>query len=79
MGICLSSNNNNYYSEDDYQKIAARNFSERIQAYSYAHHGDYRTYVNYFIDLYELECLPPYVRYGPNYRPQYNTWGNRIK
>ncbi len=77
MGVCLSSDKKNY-PEDDYQLFAAENFNKRIQCYSYAHHGDYRTYVNYCRDMYELECLPHYLRYGPNYKPQHDRWGNRI-
>jgi hypothetical protein len=77
MGVC-NSVENKHFTEDYYVEMASRNFDLRIRSYSYAHHGNYINYVNYCRDLYELECLPPVCRFGPNYKPCYDSWGNRI-
>lgn len=74
MGQSSSSN----YSEKNWEREAAINFHKRIQSYHYAYHGSYTNYIEWCRAQYELECIPESCRQGPNYRPQYDSWGRQI-
>ena len=65
------------YQTPSLHEEAARNFHKRIKAYNYAYHGPYHNYIEWCRAQYELECIPIYLRQGPNYRPQYDHWGNQ--
>jgi hypothetical protein len=49
------------------QDKALINFNERVNAYSYPHHGSYTKYIKWCRAEYELECIPESCRYGNNY------------
>jgi hypothetical protein len=69
-----------YYAEEQAKRTlnAARNYHRRIKEYNYAYNGPYYNYVEWCRAQYELECIPEYCRQGPNYRPQYDHWGNQV-
>ncbi len=57
---------------------AAKNYHKRVKSYNYAYHGPYYEYIEWCRAQYELECIPEFCRQGPNYRPQYDSWGHKI-
>ena len=75
--IKMGGNSSREKSDADYKLEAAINFHKRIKSYHYAYHGNYIEYVEYCRAQYQLECIPSYLRQGPNYRPQYDHWGNQ--
>jgi hypothetical protein len=72
MGNCNSSSDNNQYSinQRELESIALRNFNQRIEAYSYTHHGNYYIYIEQCKAEYELECIPESCRQGN----RFNGW-----
>jgi hypothetical protein len=54
-----------YQAELERLKTKAKKlYVKRLNEYNYALHGDYNSYL-YTIDaLYDLECIPEYLRYG---------------
>ena len=57
---------------------ALRKFNIRVNGYSYPHHGDYYTYIEWRRGQYELDCIPLSCQYGPGYKKQYDRHGNQI-
>jgi hypothetical protein len=53
-------------------------FNERIRNYRLEYHGPYLPYVEWCRAQYELDCIPKWCQQGPNYRPQYDAWGNQV-
>ena len=65
-----SSSKSKFNSEMEIKELQDRaliNFNERVNAYSYPHHGPYITYINWCRAEYELECIPDSCRFGNNY------------
>jgi hypothetical protein len=67
--ICLSSNNQEYFIKQQMLEAEAlKRFNIRVNSYSYPHHGPYIQYIEWCRAQYELDCIPPSCRQGPNYR-----------
>jgi len=66
------------YQTQSLHEQASINFHNRIKDYNYAYHGSYHEYIEWCHGQYQLECIPIYLRNGPNYTPQYDFWGNQI-
>jgi hypothetical protein len=63
--------------EQQLEQEALNNYNQRIKNYCYPRHGHYYDYQQWCLAQYHLECLPPSCRQGPNYKPQYDSWGNQ--
>jgi len=61
----------NYEEEENcrLEENAARLYHMRINAYDPYLHGPKYMYVNYCRSQYQVDRLPKYVAYGPNYTP----------
>jgi hypothetical protein len=57
---------------------ATRNYNLRIIQYNHLIHGSFYDYSQWCRNQFELECIPESCRYGENYTPQYDSWGNQI-
>jgi hypothetical protein len=69
-----------YYAkqQSELELNAVKNYHMRVKAYNYAYHGPYYDYIEWCRGQFELECIPQCCRQGPNYRPQYDSWGREI-
>jgi len=63
---------------EDLNRRAMNNLTIRLNMYRYPIHGDYFDYVQWCRAQYELECIPPMCLKGPNYKPEYDHYGNQI-
>jgi len=71
MGVCPSSNEVIIMKTDEQlEREAMVNFNFRVKNYSYPHHGPYNDYIHWCRAQYQLECIQPYCRQGPNYDPR---------
>jgi hypothetical protein len=52
------------------QNIALQLFTQRVNSYHYAFHGDYYLYIADMQAQYELDCMPNHLKYGSNYNPK---------
>jgi len=75
-----SSSSNPYAQQNaDLEAEAMRRYNIRVKGYNYLHHGyNYFEYLEWCKGMYQLECLPESCRQGPNWQPQYDSWGNQI-
>lgn len=64
-------------SEQKLLQDALDNYNARLKNYCYLRHGHYCDYLQWCLAQYHLETLPPSCRQGPNYKPQYDSWGNQ--
>jgi hypothetical protein len=69
-----------YYVQPQQERTlnAAKNYHQRVRDYNYAFHGSYHSYVRWCHAKYQLECTPEICLHGPNYRPQYDHYGNQV-
>jgi hypothetical protein len=56
---------------------AQRLFNQRIDEYSYAHHGSHFEYIQWCCAQYQLDCIPEFCRQGSNYTPHEDAFGNQ--
>jgi hypothetical protein len=74
----MGSNSSRQIEEQNLKEEALRKFNIRVKGYSYPHHGNYSDYIEWCRAQYQLDCVPSICHQGPNYRPQYDHYGNQI-
>jgi hypothetical protein len=73
----MGSNSSRQIKEEELKREAMRKFNIRINMYSYAHHGNHFEYIEWCRAEYQLDCIDPICYQGPNYKAQYDHWGNQ--
>lgn len=75
--IKMGNNSSNQLKEETLKTEAMRKFNIRVNSYSYAHHGNHFEYIQWCRAQYQLDCIDANCYKGPNYKPQYDHYGNQ--
>lgn len=76
MGV-TTSNPQVIKSDEQLEREALQNYNFRVKNYCFPRHGLYSDYIQWCVAQYQLECIQPSCRQGPNYKPQYDSWGKQ--
>ena len=73
----MGNNSSSQIKKEDLKKEAIRKFNIRINRV-YAHHGNHFEYIQWCRAQYQLDCIDTNCYKGPNYKAQYDHYGNQI-
>lgn len=73
----MGNNSSNQIKEETLKTEAMRKFNARVYMYSYPHHGNHFKYIQWCRAQYQLDCIDANCHQGPNYKPQYDHYGNQ--